>query len=268
MANFQLAKAGAAINASLALADTALQPEDIGDSAGLNVGTTEGTVAAGDDSRLSDARTPTSHASSHESGGADELTITLAQVSDAGNAAALDVGTTSGTVAAGDDSRLSDDRTPTAHAASHVAGGADALTLTLAQISDAGSAAALDEGDVLVSSDLVAYAQPLGMFYDIAQHNVASYTLALGDQNSFHEMTYSDANEVVIPANADVAIPIKSVVGVCQYGTGTTTVRGATGVIINGVSAGSFTINNRYVAVQFYKRWTNEWILIGSFTAA
>jgi cell pole-organizing protein PopZ len=44
-----------------------------------------------------------------------------------GGAAILNVGTTAGTVAAGDDSRLSDSRTPTAHAASHKTGGTDAL---------------------------------------------------------------------------------------------------------------------------------------------
>lgn len=44
-----------------------------------------------------------------------------------GGAASLDVGTTAGTVAAGDDSRFSDARTPTAHASSHVTGGSDAI---------------------------------------------------------------------------------------------------------------------------------------------
>ena len=46
------------------------------------------------------------------------------------SAAALgvDVGTTAGTVAAGNDSRFSDARTPTAHAASHATGGADAVS--------------------------------------------------------------------------------------------------------------------------------------------
>ena len=39
-----------------------------------------------------------------------------------GGAASLNVGTTAGTVAAGDDARLSDSRTPTAHAASHLGG--------------------------------------------------------------------------------------------------------------------------------------------------
>lgn len=37
---------------------SAVQPADLGTSAALNVGTTAGTVAAGDDSRLSDERTP------------------------------------------------------------------------------------------------------------------------------------------------------------------------------------------------------------------
>jgi len=40
----------------------------------LPVGTAASTVAAGNDSRLSNARTPTAHASSHASGGSDEIT--------------------------------------------------------------------------------------------------------------------------------------------------------------------------------------------------
>lgn len=45
----------------------------LGDSATKNVGTSAGTVASGDDSRLSNARTPTAHASSHQNGGSDEI---------------------------------------------------------------------------------------------------------------------------------------------------------------------------------------------------
>ncbi len=44
-----------------------------------------------------------------------------------GGAALLDVGTTAGTVAAGDDPRLSDARVPVAHAASHATGQPDAI---------------------------------------------------------------------------------------------------------------------------------------------
>ncbi|MEV4438505.1 hypothetical protein AB0K09_05700 [Streptomyces sp. NPDC049577] len=45
----------------------------LGTAAALNVGTAPGTVAAGDDARLSDARTPTNHASRHATGGTDPL---------------------------------------------------------------------------------------------------------------------------------------------------------------------------------------------------
>ena len=50
-----------------------------------------------------------------------------------GNASGLDVGTTSGTVAAGDDSRFTDARPPTAHAASHVNGTDDIQDATASQ---------------------------------------------------------------------------------------------------------------------------------------
>lgn len=97
----------------------------LGGAAVLNVGTTAGTVAAGDDSRLSDTRTPT------------DGTVTAAKVAGSlkpsGTAATTDealraLGTTGSTAAAGNDSRLSDARTPTAHASTHNLGGADALT--------------------------------------------------------------------------------------------------------------------------------------------
>lgn len=50
-----------------------------GGAALLNVGTTSGTVAAGDDSRLSDARTPVAHASSHTDGTDDIQSATASQ---------------------------------------------------------------------------------------------------------------------------------------------------------------------------------------------
>jgi hypothetical protein len=50
----------------------------LGGAAALNVGTTAGTVAAGDDSRMTDARPPTAHASSHQNGGADEIATATA----------------------------------------------------------------------------------------------------------------------------------------------------------------------------------------------
>ncbi|MFC5144278.1 hypothetical protein [Streptomyces aureoversilis] len=59
-----------------------------------------------------------------------------------GTAAVLNVGTATGTVAAGDDARFTDARTPTAHAATHAAAGSDPVTLTQAQVTGLVSALA------------------------------------------------------------------------------------------------------------------------------
>ena len=72
-------------------------PDDIGAASAAHTHAPEdvtGTAVITTDARLSDARTPLAH--SH----------TLADVTDAGDAAGLDVGTTAGTVMAGDDSRV------------------------------------------------------------------------------------------------------------------------------------------------------------------
>jgi len=82
------------------------------------LGTGANQAAAGNDSRLSDARTPTSHASSHNAGGGDALAIDAV----AGTGSLRTLGTSATSAAAGNDSRLSDARTPTAHAATHTNG--------------------------------------------------------------------------------------------------------------------------------------------------
>lgn len=126
----------------------------------LPVGTVAGTVAAGDDPRLADARTPTAHV--HDAVDITSGTLPAARLpigsgpgtvaagddprlSDARSPTAhvhdaadvttgtftiarLPVGAGPGTVAAGDDARLADARTPTAHAATHAAAGSDPVT--------------------------------------------------------------------------------------------------------------------------------------------
>lgn len=57
-----------------ALAQTALQPEDIDTLAELNNLLTDATLIDTADARLSDARTPTAHKASHQTGGSDALT--------------------------------------------------------------------------------------------------------------------------------------------------------------------------------------------------
>jgi len=70
-------------------------------------GSSSTTVCIGDDSRLSNARTPTSHASSHNAGGGDALAIDAV----AGTGSLRTLGTAATAACAGNDARLSDART-------------------------------------------------------------------------------------------------------------------------------------------------------------
>jgi len=70
----------------------------------VEYGTTQGTACQGNDSRLSDARTPTAH--THDAADINAGTLAIARIP---------TGTSSTTVCVGDDARLSDARTPTAH---------------------------------------------------------------------------------------------------------------------------------------------------------
>jgi len=113
-------------------------------------GTTAGTACEGNDSRLSDARTPTAHAASHAAIGSDPITISQSQVTSlvtdlsnkvstsrqviagtgltgggdltADRTLTVSYGTTGSTACEGNDSRLSDARTPMGAAGGDLAG--------------------------------------------------------------------------------------------------------------------------------------------------
>lgn len=106
----------------------------------LPTGTSSTTVAIGNDSRLSDARTPTAHASSHATAGSDPIspasigavptarTITAGTGLTGGGDLSADrtltvaYGTSSTTACVGNDSRLSDSRTPSGTAGGDLTG--------------------------------------------------------------------------------------------------------------------------------------------------
>lgn len=104
----------------------------LGGAAYLNVGTTSGTVCAGNDERLTAPRAPTAHKSTHVTGGVDALSPedigAEPEISIKGTAFNKDFGTTSGTVCQGDDARLTNARTPTSHASTHAEDGSDPIT--------------------------------------------------------------------------------------------------------------------------------------------
>ncbi|PQO23071.1 hypothetical protein C2I36_09840 [Rhodobacteraceae bacterium WD3A24] len=92
----------------------------------------------------------------------------------------------------------------------------------------------------------------------------ASRTLALADKGGIIEMTSATANTVTIPAEASVDFPVGALVNISQVGAGTTTIAGDTGVTLNGVSAGSCTIDAQWGGAGLYKRAADAWVVQGA----
>jgi len=125
-------------------------------------GTSAGTVCQGNDSRLTNTRTPAAHASTHAASGTDPITLSQAQITNlstdlaakvagtrqviagtgmgGGGALSADVtlnvsyGTSGTTACVGNDARLSNARTPSTHASTHGAAGSDAITIAQSQV--------------------------------------------------------------------------------------------------------------------------------------
>jgi len=91
----------------------------------------------------------------------------------------------------------------------------------------------------------------------------ASYTLAYSDSGKIIEMNVTTANLLTIPANATTAFGSGVSMDIVQIGTGLTSVTGAAGVTVNGVSAGGVDLAGQFFAVSIYKRAINTWVAIG-----
>jgi hypothetical protein len=116
-----------------------------------------GQVVKGSDSRMTNSRTATSHASTHGSAGGDPVTLATSQITGLGSSATLNVAASgnaaSGEVVKGNDSRLSDSRTPVTHASSHASGGSDAVSILKAQVTDLGTIGTAASKDVAASGN-------------------------------------------------------------------------------------------------------------------
>jgi hypothetical protein len=91
-------------------------------------------------------------------------------------------------------------------------------------------------------------------------------TLALTDINTYNVSQDGTAQEVTIPAQATVTWTADAEIHIEQGGAGAVTVTGATGVTINGVSAGSFDLAGQFSAATLKRTDEDAWTLIfGAF---
>jgi hypothetical protein len=113
-------------------------------------------------------------------------------------------------------------------------------------------------GVLNVESKDLAFAEP-----DINAQTGTSYTLALTDKGRIVTMSNVAANTLTIPSNSTAAFPLGTIINVLQIGAGVTTIAGASGVTLNGVSAGSGSIQARWQGVALTKIATDSWVMSG-----
>lgn len=87
-----------------------------------------------------------------------------------------------------------------------------------------------------------------------------SYTLVLADAGKVVEMNVASANTATVPPNSSVAFPVGTLIEVCQYGAGLTTVVAGAGVTFVSALA-SYVVAARYGSLSLRKRATNEWVV-------
>lgn len=109
--------------------------------------------------------------------------------------------------------------------------------------------------------------QSIGFITPNAQTGTA-YTLVLADRGKLVTMNNASANLLTIPTNASVAFPVGVSIPVLMIGAGVTSIKGATGVTVNGVSAGTVAMSTRYQGASLYKAATDTWIVSGNVGAA
>lgn len=209
----------------------------------LPVGTDANSVAAGNDSRITGAvpNTRTITAGTGLTGGG-----TLS----ANRTLSVVFGTAAGEVCQGNDSRLSDERTPIDGSVTTAKIANEAVTLAKLAPEVATNIENMI-GDAMLEAQLITVNAQTG-----------AYTLALSDANKAVEVGSASAVNLTIPTDATVDFPVGTVIEVDQMGAGKVTIVGASGVTIQSAVTPP-TTRTQYSAVVLRKRGANLWLVTG-----
>lgn len=145
------------------------------------------------------------------------------------------------------------------HAASHAAGGADALTPAAIGAVPAVERGAANGVATLDTAGKVAAAQASAAIVE----KTAAYTIALTDAGKLVTLTADTALTVTLPADSAAAFPIGTEIELAQLGAGAVTVAAAEGVTVHSLD-GSVKLAGQYAAVCLKKIAAGTWLLGGA----
>lgn len=116
-------------------------------------------------------------------------------------------------------------------------------------------------GDGTTAWNSLDYALAPAAYGSINTQSGTTYTIVADDGLRLTSFTSSSPITVTIPPNSSVPFPTGSRVDIVQYGTGTVTVSGDTGVTVQtGTTAETRT---QYSVVSAIKMDTDTWMLVG-----
>lgn len=177
-------------------------------------------------------------------------------------------GTTAGTAAQGNDTRLADTRTPTDNTVSTVKIVNGAVT-DVKLATDSVITAKILNGAVTAAkfnSDVTPFVQALidasiALAQRVTVRTItAAETLVAADASKVIEVDSTSAVTVTIPADASVNFPIGTIIEIAQINTGKVSVAGSG---FTPTTASSLSTRARYSSIQIRKRATNSWIVTG-----
>lgn len=211
---------------------------ELGAAAGLSVGTTAGTVAAGNHSH-SDATTSVSGFMSASDKTKLDGIEAGADVTDSNNVAAA------GAIMDGDFS------------GNGVMVRTAAGTYTSRTIM-AGTGVTISDGDGVSGNPTVSVTT------SPSNVQTSAYTLVLSDAGKTVRMNVASAHNLTVPPNSSVAFPTDTVVNIEQYGAGQTTINPGSGVTIR--NRNGLKLAGQYAVATLHKIGTDEWIAAGDLT--
>ena len=92
----------------------------------------------------------------------------------------------------------------------------------------------------------------------------SAYTLVLADAGKIITANNSSAGIITIPPNSSVAFAIGAQIDIYNLGAGIFSIKGGSGVTLNGVSTGAGAMNSQFSAVTCFKIATNTWLMTGA----
>lgn len=181
-------------------------------------------------------------------------------------------GSNANEVCQGNDARLSDARTPTAHAASHKSAGGDPIRLD--ELAAPTADVSLNSNKVTSLADGTAPADAVnrGQLEDApitvdAVANGTSYGFVLADAGKLKRLADANPITATIPTNASVPFPIGTNILIVPWGAGQITLAPAGGVTFRNGYA-TLKSAGQYKAMTALKVDTDEWLIGGDLATS